>query len=73
MSRRRLHTGHTLKPQVTEFEALPETEHLIMCMADAAGISNVPHALMLGNGSLAYITKRVDRVFDEDSVNYLRS
>lgn len=64
-------TGYILKPQVKEFEALPEAEHLVMCMADAAGISTVPHALIMGNGSLAYITKRVDRVFQKNTVQML--
>ncbi len=56
-------TGYILKPQVQEFESLPEAEHLIMCMAETANISTVPHALIEGNGGLAYITKRIDRVF----------
>lgn len=64
-------TGYILKPQVPEFEALPEAEHLIMCMADAAGISTVPHALIMGNDTLAYITKRVDRVFQKNTVQML--
>ena len=64
-------TGYILKPQVAEFEALPEAEQLVMCMADAAGISTVPHALMMGNGSHAYITKRVDRIFSKDNVQML--
>lgn len=64
-------TGYILKPQVTEFEALPEAEQLVMSMADAAGISTVPHALIEGNGSLAYITKRVDRIFETHIVKML--
>lgn len=64
-------TGYILKPQVAEFEALPESEQLVMCMADAAGISTVPHALIRGNNSLAYITKRVDRIFEKDNVQML--
>lgn len=56
-------TGFILKPQVSEFETLPESEQLTMSMADMAGISTVPHALIKGNNGLAYITKRVDRVF----------
>ncbi len=56
-------TGYILKPQVAEFEALPESEQLIMTIADMSGISTVPHALIKGNGGLSYITKRVDRVF----------
>lgn len=35
-------TGYILKPQVAEYEALPESEQLIMSMADVAGISTVP-------------------------------
>ena len=64
-------TGYILKPQVPEFEALPEAEQLVMCMADAVGISTVPHALIMGSGSLAYITKRVDRVFEKDMIKML--
>lgn len=56
--------GYILKPQVQEFEALPEAEQLVMCMADAAGIATVPHALIRANGQFAYITKRIDRVID---------
>ena len=55
--------GYILKPQVEEFRAMPEAEQLVMCMADAAGIATVPHALVQNGGTFAYITKRVDRVF----------
>lgn len=64
-------TGYILKPQVSQFEALPEAEQLVMSMADRIGISTVPHALMKGNGTVAYITKRVDRIFEEKTVNLL--
>lgn len=64
-------TGYILKPQVAEFEALPEAEQLVMTMADAMGISTVPHALIMGNGSPAYITKRVDRIFGKNIVQML--
>lgn len=64
-------TGFILKPQVEEFSALPEAEQLVMSMADEAGISTVPHALVKGSGSLAYITRRVDRVFEKDKVKML--
>ena len=57
-----------LKPQVDEFAALPESEQLIMSMADTAGISTVPHALIKGNTGLAYITKRVDRNMTADKI-----
>lgn len=64
-------TGYILKPQVAEFEALPESEQLIMEMADMAGISTVPHALIKGSGRLAYITKRVDRILTKDNIEML--
>lgn len=64
-------TGYILKPQVTEFESLPEAEQLVMCMADAAGIATVPHALVMGKDRLAYITKRVDRIFEKNHVHML--
>ncbi len=64
-------TGYILKPQVAEFEALPESEQLIMSMADMAGISTVPHALIKGNTGLAYITRRIDRKVNKDSIEML--
>ena len=60
-------TGYILKPQVKEFCALPESEHLVMSMADKAKIRTVPHALIKSKDSYAYITKRIDRVFSKDS------
>jgi len=53
--------GYILKPQVSEYTALPESEQLVMSMADLCGISTVPHGLIEQNGTFAYITKRVDR------------
>jgi serine/threonine-protein kinase HipA len=64
-------TGYILKPQVDDFEALPEAEQLIMSMADISGISTVPHALITDGNNLAYITKRVDRIFHDHSVEML--
>ena len=55
-------TGYILKPQSKDFEQLPEVEHLVMTMADAAGIKTVPHALIKTDEKLAYITKRIDRI-----------
>ncbi len=63
--------GYILKPQVDQFEALPESEHLVMCMADAVGISTVPHALIQNGNTYAYITKRIDRIFYKDRVEKL--
>lgn len=64
-------TGYILKPQVNEFEALPEAEQLVMCMADVSGISTVPHALVRSGNDLAYITKRVDRIIHGTDVKKL--
>ncbi len=64
-------TGYILKPQVTEFEALPESEHLIMSMANLVGIATVPHALIKGTDGYAYISKRIDRNIANDKANLL--
>ncbi len=64
-------TGYILKPQVSDFEALPESEQLIMSMADISGIKTVPHALIKGNVELAYITRRVDRNITGDKTEML--
>ena len=58
-------TGYILKPQVPEFQALPEAEHLVMQMAERAGLSVVPHALVKMEDRFAYITRRVDRIRGE--------
>lgn len=63
--------GYILKPQVERFEALPEAEHLVMCMADAVGIATVPHALIHSGNTFAYITKRIDRIFTKDHAEKL--
>lgn len=55
--------NYILKPQSENFEQLPENEDLTMHLADIAGIKTVPHSLIrMRDGSLAYITKRIDRV-----------
>ena len=64
-------TGYILKPQVAEFECLPEAEQLVMTMADISGISTVPHALIRSKNTFAYITRRVDRIIDKTGVQML--
>ena len=64
-------TGYILKPQVPQYETLPEAEHLVMSMADITGISTVPHALIGNNGNYAYITKRIDRKISKDNVQLI--
>lgn len=61
-------TGYILKPQVEEFESLPEAEHLVMCMAASVGISTVPNALIQDRNKLAYITKRIDRILTDEKL-----
>jgi serine/threonine-protein kinase HipA len=55
--------GFIAKLQTEEYAHLPELEDATMHMADAASIQTVVHALIpLHDGSLAYISKRIDRV-----------
>lgn len=50
------------KPQTDAYSELPENEDLTMHMAEAARIKVVPHSLIrLADGSLGYITRRIDR------------
>lgn len=50
------------KPQAEAYPELPENEDLTMHMAEAARIKAVPHSLIrLADGSLGYITRRIDR------------
>lgn len=55
--------GHyILKPQTESYAYLPEVEDVTMHLAELAKIPTVPHSLIrLKSGSLAYITKRLDR------------
>ena len=59
--------GFIIKPQVVNFEALPEAEHLVMGMAQSVGISVVPHALIKTGNEYSYITKRIDRSVHQKS------
>lgn len=54
--------NYILKPQTDFFAHLPEVEDVTMHLAEIAKIPTVPHSLIrLQSGSLAYITKRLDR------------
>lgn len=64
-------SGYILKPQVSQYENLPEAEHLVMSMADITGITTVPHALIANNDTYAYITKRTDRIIKDNRVAML--
>ena len=53
---------YILKPQTEQYLCLPENEDLTMHLAGIARIKTVPHSLIrFEDGSLAYITKRIDR------------
>lgn len=55
--------NYILKPQSYHFEQLPENEDLTMHLAEIADINTVPHSLIrMNDGSLAYITRRIDRI-----------
>jgi len=54
--------NYILKPATPHYPQLPEVEDLTMHLATIAKISVVPHSLIrLKSGTLAYITKRIDR------------
>lgn len=54
--------NYILKPPSNLYPSLPENEDLVMHLAALCGIGTVPHSLIrLKSGSLAYITKRIDR------------
>ncbi len=55
--------NYILKPASDLYPELPEVEDLTMHLAELAKIKVVPHSLIrLKSGTLAYITKRIDRV-----------
>ncbi len=57
-----LYGDYILKPPSNHYEQLPELESATMHMAEVCGIKVVPHSLVkLQDGTLCYITKRVDR------------
>ena len=65
-------SGFIAKMQTEEYAHLPELEDATMHMADAASIQTVPHGLIpLHDGSLAYISKRIDRVIIKQEMHKL--
>lgn len=55
--------SHILKPPTPSYPLMVELEDLTMHMAELAGIRTVPHGLLpMEDGTLAYITRRVDRL-----------
>lgn len=61
---------YILKPQTEQYPSLPENEDLTMHLASLARIKTVPHSLIrFQDGSLAYITKRIDRGKKGDKIS----
>lgn len=56
-----LPAGYILKPQTEEFSQLPESEDLVMDIAEMMGVKVVPHGIMDTAIGPAYICKRIDR------------
>ena len=56
---------YIFKPQTQSYKSLPENEDLTMHLAEIAKIKVVPHTLIrLQDGTLGYLTKRIDRTSD---------
>lgn len=54
--------NYILKPQNSQYEQMPENEHLSMKLAELFEIDVVPsNMIRLASGELCYITKRIDR------------
>ena len=54
--------AYIFKPQTTAYAELPENEDLTMHLAEIAGIRTAQHSLIhLADGSLGYLTRRMDR------------
>lgn len=54
--------AYIFKPQTSLFSELPENEDLTMHLAEIAGIRTAQHSLIhLADGSLGYLTRRMDR------------
>lgn len=57
------------KPQTQSHKTLPENEDLTMHLAEIAKIKVVPHTLIrLQDGTLGYLTKRIDRTSEGDKI-----
>ena len=58
--------GYILKPPTLQYPQLAEVEDLTMHLASLAKIQVVPHSLIrMRSGTLAYLTKRIDRTKKE--------
>ena len=61
--------GYIFKPQTEHFSQLPENEDLTMHLAEIARMKTVPHTLIrMRDGSIGYLTKRIDRKADGEKI-----
>ena len=64
--------NYIFKPPNSDFEEMPENEHLTMRIAESFGIKVVPSSLVrLASGELSYITKRIDRAEDGTKIHMI--
>ena len=60
---------YIFKPQTERFAMLPENEDLTMHLAGIAKLKIVPHTLIrMKDGSIGYLTKRIDRKADGEKI-----
>ena len=65
--------AYILKPPTEKYPQMPEVEDVTMHLATIARIETVPHCLIrLQSGTLAYITKRIDRLGKRKCANLWR-
>jgi serine/threonine-protein kinase HipA len=63
---------YILKPQNTQYEQMPENEHVSMKLAELFKIEVVPfNMIRLVSGELCYITKRIDRKKDHSKIHMI--
>ena len=63
---------YILKPQNTQYEQMPENEHVSMKLAELFKIEVVPsNMIRLASGELCYITKRIDRKKDHSKIHMI--
>lgn len=64
--------NYILKPQNSQYEQMPENEHLSMKLAELFEINTVPsNMIRLASGELCYITKRIDRVAPNTKIHMI--
>lgn len=63
---------YILKPQNSQYEQMPENEHLSMKLAELFKIEVVPSTMIrLASGELCYLTKRIDHRKDQSKIHMI--